>query len=163
MATVLSSHGKSRVSDPLLVAPLWRRIAAMLYDSLLVIAIWIIVGFVVLSAFGINEARSVDGELVVLAPLYKNTLFAAMLLSAFLFFGWFWTHSGQTLGMQAWRIKVQNHDGSALCWKQVLLRCLTAPPGMLALGLGYLCMLIDPERRTLPDRASGSVVVKVPL
>ena len=151
------------VPDTILVAPLWRRIAAMLYDSLLVIAIWIIVGFIVLSAFGINEARTVDGELVVLAPLYKNTLFAAMLLSAFLFFGWFWTHSGQTLGMQAWRIKVQNHDGSALGWKQVLLRCVAAPVGMLALGLGYLCMLVDPGQRTLPDLASGSVVVKVDL
>jgi len=151
------------VPDPILVAPLWRRLAAMLYDSLLVIAIWIIVGFIVLSAFGIDAARSVDGELIVLAPLYKNTLFAAMLLSSFLFFGWFWTNSGQILGMQAWRIKVQNQDGSALRWKQVLWRCLTAPPGMLVLGLGYLCMLLDPQQRTLPDYASGSVVIKVAL
>jgi len=146
-----------------IIAPLWRRIAAMLYDSTLVFAIWIIVGFLVLSAFGINEARSVDGELVVLAPLYKNTLFAAMLLSAFLFFGWFWTHSGQTLGMQAWRIKVQNSDGSALSWKQVLLRFVSAPFSMLALGLGYLYMLADPQQRTVPDLLSGSEVVKVPL
>lgn len=144
-------------------APLWRRIAAIVYDSFLVIAIWIIVGFIVLSLFGIEAARTVDGEVVVLDALYKNTLFAAMLVSALLFFGWFWTHSGQTLGMQAWRIKVQNPDGTAIGWKQVLLRCASAPPAMLVVGLGYLCMLVDPQQRTLPDRVSGSVVVMVPL
>lgn len=145
------------------IAPLWRRIAAMLYDSLLIFAIWIIVAFFVLSAFGIEEARTLEGDAVVLDPLYRYTLFAAMLASSFLFFGWFWTHSGQTLGMQAWRIKVQNADGSPISWRQVALRYITAPFSLLLLGLGYLCMLIDPLRRTVPDRASGSQVVTVPL
>ena len=145
------------------VAALWRRLAAMLYDSLLVLAIWIIVAFVVLSAFGINEASTIDGNVVVLAPLYKNTLFAAMLISSYLFFGWFWTHSGQTLGMQAWRIKVQNSDGTAISWMQTLQRYTSAPFSLLALGLGYLCMLTDPQKRTLPDRFSKSIVVKVEL
>lgn len=144
------------------IAPLWRRIAAMLYDSFLVFAIWIVVGFVVLSAFGIEQARTVDGEAIVLDPWYRYTLLAAMLLSAYLFFAFFWTHSGQTLGMQAWRIKVQNTDGSSISWLQSLLRFCTAPFALLALGLGYLCMLVDPERRTLPDRVSNSQVVRVP-
>jgi uncharacterized RDD family membrane protein YckC len=135
----------------------------MLYDSLLIFAIWIILAFIVLSAFGINEARTIEGEVVVLDPLYKNTLFAVMLVSAYLFFGWFWTHSGQTLGMQAWRIKVQNHDGSPLSWKQTLLRCVSAPIGLALLGLGYFCMLVDPRQRTLPDLVSGTQVVRVPL
>lgn len=145
------------------IAPLWRRIAAMLYDSLLVFAIWIMVGFVVLTAFGIDEARTVDGEVITLNPLYEYTLFAAMVVSAFLFFGWFWTHSGQTLGMQAWRIKVQNLDGSPLSWRQSLIRCASAPPALLVAGLGYLCMLVDPAKRTLPDRLSRSQIVRVPL
>jgi uncharacterized RDD family membrane protein YckC len=144
------------------IAPLWRRIAAMLYDSFLVFAIWIVVGFVVLSAFGIEEARTVDGSAVTLDPVYRYTLLASMLLSAFLFFGFFWTHSGQTLGMQAWRIKVQNLDGSAISWRQALLRFCAAPFSLLALGLGYLCMLVDPLERTVPDRLSGSRVVRVP-
>ena len=104
-------------------AALWRRLAAIVYDSFLVFAIWIIIGFIVLSAFGITEARTIEGNAVVLEPLYKNTLFAAMMISAYLFFGWFWTHSGQTLGMQAWRIKMQNADGSAINWLQTLQRC----------------------------------------
>jgi uncharacterized RDD family membrane protein YckC len=149
-------------SQPPTIAPLWRRIAAMLYDSFLVFAIWIVVGFFVLSAFGIEQARTVDGDAIVLDPWYRYTLLASMLLSAFLFFAFFWTHSGQTLGMQAWRIKVQNPDGSAISWRQSLLRCCTSPFSLLALGLGYLCMLVDPLQRTVPDRVSGSQVVRVP-
>jgi uncharacterized RDD family membrane protein YckC len=144
-------------------APLWRRIAAMLYDSFLVFAIWIIVGFIVLYALGVNSAQNASGELAQLTPLQNNVLFASMMLSAFLFFGFFWTHSGQTLGMQAWRIKVQNPDGSAISWLQALLRCCTAPFALLALGLGYLCMLVDPQKRTVPDRISRSQVIRVPL
>ena len=144
-------------------AALWRRLAAILYDSFLVFAIWIIVGFVVLSAFGITEARTIDGSTVVLEPLYKNTLFAAMLISAYLFFGWFWTHSGQTLGMQAWRIKVQNADGSAINWLQTMLRLGCAPVALLLVGTGYFWMLFDGKKRTWPDLLSHSCVVKLPV
>ncbi|MEY4642112.1 MAG: hypothetical protein RLZZ227_2106 [Pseudomonadota bacterium] len=150
------------VSDaaPVVIAPLWRRIAAILYDSFLVFAIWIVVGFFVLWAFGIEEARTIEGEAIELDPLYQYTLLTAMFLSAYLFFGFFWTHSGQTLGMQAWRIKVRNADGSAISWRQALLRICSAPFALLVFGLGYLCMLIDPRQRTLPDIVSGSQVVR---
>lgn len=163
MLAYLKQETRMISSQVLSIAPLWRRIAAMLYDSLLVIAIWIIVAFCVLSAFGIEEARALDGQAVVLDPLFKNTLFAAMVVSSFLFFAWFWTHSGQTLGMQAWRIKVQNADGSAIGWRQAMLRYASAPFALLALGLGYLYMLIDPHQRTLPDLVSGSQVVRVSI
>ena len=144
-------------------APLWRRLAAIVYDSLLIFAIWIIVGFLVLSAFGINEARTLEGDMVVLAPLFQYTLFAAMLLSAYLFFGWFWTNSGQTLGMQAWLVKVQNEDGSAINWTQSLQRFCSAPFALTLAGLGYFWMLFDHQQRTWPDMLSNSRVVKVSL
>ena len=135
----------------------------MFYDSILVFAIWIVVAFVVLSAFGIDEARTVEGTTVVLEPLYKNTLFGAMLLSAYLFFGWFWTHSGQTLGMQAWRIKVQNEDGSAINWWQTTRRLGCAPFAFLLVGIGYFWMLFDAKKRTWPDLLSHSCIVKLPV
>lgn len=144
-------------------APLWRRIAAIVYDSFLVIAIWIIVGFIVLSFFGIEEARTVDGEVVVLDALYKNTLFASMLVSAVLFFGWFWTHSGQTLGMQAWRIRVANADGSAINWRQCALRFVVAPPALALAGIGYWWALFDTAGRSWPDIVSGSRLHRVHL
>jgi len=143
-------------------APLWRRLAAMLYDSLLVFAIWIMVGFAVMSAFGLEEARTLEGDIVVLDTLVKNTLFAAMLLSAFLFFGFFWTQSGQTLGMQAWRVRVLQNDGAAITWKQAAIRFASAPPSLLLLGLGYWYCLLDPARRSVPDLLSGTRIVRAP-
>lgn len=143
------------------IAPLWRRLAAMLYDSVLIFAIWMVVGFLVLRSFGVEQARTVDGNVVVLNPLYQYTTFAAMLGSAFLFFGWFWTRSGQTLGMQAWKLKVQNADGSAISWRQASLRYVVGPFALAPVALGYFWMLIDGERRTWTDIVSNSTVVKI--
>ena len=71
-------------------AQLWRRFAAICYDSIVVIALWMIVGFLVLSLFGIEgNVKAGEGQ-VELAPAYQSALFAAMILSAFLFFAWFW-------------------------------------------------------------------------
>lgn len=140
-------------------AALWRRLAAMVYDSIVIIAIWIIVGFIVLSAFGIDQAQIVENDHVVMDPYYRLTLFSSMLLSAYLFFAWFWTHSGQTLGMQAWKIRIQNTDRSAISYKQSLIRCVIAPFSFLFLGAGYFYMFFNPEKLTLHDRLSHSVVV----
>lgn len=144
-------------------APLWRRLAAMAYDSVLVVSIWMVVAFIVLSFFGIDNARTVDGDTVTLDPVYKNVLFAVMMFSAWVFFAWFWTHSGQTLGMQAWRIKVQNRDGSSISVGQTVVRFFAAIPAFLLLGLGYFYMWWDPASETLHDKLSKSVVVRVPL
>jgi|APSaa5957512535_1039671.scaffolds.fasta_scaffold99918_2 uncharacterized RDD family membrane protein YckC len=144
-------------------APLWRRLAAMAYDSILVLAIWMVVAFLVLQMFGIENARTVEGDAVALDPLYKNVLFSAMLLSAWAFFSWFWTHSGQTLGMQAWRIRVVQNDGTAITAAQSGIRFTLAIVSFLALGLGYLYILINPGKAAMHDTLSGTRVVKVAL
>ncbi len=79
-----------------------------------------------------------------------------------LFFGWFWTRSGQTLGMQAWRLRVQQPDGSPISWRQALVRMGGAVLSALCLGAGYWWLLFDRERRTWHDRLSGTRVVLLP-
>lgn len=142
-------------------AALWRRLAAILYDSTLIIAIWMIVGFITLKAFGITEARTLEGDVVVLDPLFGKVLFCAMMFSAFTFFSWFWTHSGQTLGMQAWKLKVQNSDGSAITYKQSLIRFLLAPCSFFCFGLGYFFMFVNPDKQTFHDKISKSEIIKI--
>ncbi len=115
-----------------------------------------------MSAFGLEQARTIEGETVVLDTLVKNTLFLAMLVSAFLFFGFFWTQSGQTLGMQAWRIRVLRNDGGRISWKQAAIRFAAAPPSLLVLGLGYWWALLDPARRSVPDLLSDTRIVRAP-
>ena len=144
-------------------APLWRILAAMAYDSILVIAIWMVVTFIILSFFGVENARTLEGEAVVLDPIYKNITFTAMIVSAWAFYGWFWTHSGQTLGMQAWRIRVVSKQGQPVTVAQSVVRFGTAMVSWLLLGIGYWMMLFNSEKETLHDRISNTKLVSVPL
>ncbi len=142
------------------IASLWRRLGAILYDGIVVIALWVVVGFIVLSLFGIEEARTLEGETVVLDPLYRVTLFTAMILSALAFFAGFWMHSGQTIGMLAWKIRIRNRDGSAINFRQTCIRFAIGALSLLLLGIGHWWMLFDRRRETLPDRLSGSCVIR---
>jgi uncharacterized RDD family membrane protein YckC len=133
----------------------------MMYDSIVVMAIWIVVGFIVLAMFGIPNAQTVEEGRVVMNPWYRHALLLAMLISSFTFFAGFWMASGQTLGMQAWRLRIQNPDGSSISLRQCLIRFTLAPFSLLLLGGGYLFMYFNPGRETLHDRLSGSQVVWV--
>jgi len=144
-------------------APLWRILAAMAYDSILVIAIWMVVTFIILSFFGVENARTLEGEAVVLDPTYKNITFTAMIVSAWAFYGWFWTHSGQTLGMQAWRIRVVSKQGQPITVAQSVVRFGAAMVSWLLLGIGYWMMLFNSEKETLHDKVSNTRLVSVPL
>jgi uncharacterized RDD family membrane protein YckC len=144
-------------------APLWRILAAMAYDSILVIAIWMVVTFIILSFFGVENARTLEGEAVVLDPIYKNITFTAMIVSAWAFYGWFWTHSGQTLGMQAWRIRVVSKQGQPITVAQSVVRFGAAMVSWLLLGIGYWMMLFNSEKETLHDKVSNTRLVSVPL
>lgn len=85
-----------------------------------------------------------------------------LVLSPMAFFSWFWMHGGQTLGMRAWRLRVQRFDGRPLTLWQVLLRFLAAIPAWALLGLGYLWILVDKDRLALHDRFSESMIVRLP-
>jgi uncharacterized RDD family membrane protein YckC len=54
------------------------------------------------------------------------------------FYAWFWTQAGQTVGMRAWSLRIQNQDGSNIRFTQALIRLATA-----AFGLGNLMCLFD--------------------
>ena len=75
------------------------------------------------------------------------------------FFAFFWVRYGRTLGMQAWRLRVQDAEGHNITLLAALKRYLVAYPSLLAFGLGYWVMLLDPMKRSWSDRASGTRVV----
>lgn len=75
------------------------------------------------------------------------------------FFGWFWTHGGQTLGMRAWKIRAVGIAGQPLNWRQALIRSFVAMLGAAVFGLGFLWMLVDSRRRCWQDIASDSQVI----
>lgn len=143
-------------------ANLFRRLAAMVYDSLLLLGLSFAYGgiFAVWVPNWLGE-RTPLGEL----PYddWGRLLFQfGWLLLIVGFFTVFWRRGGQTLGMRAWRLRVQTRDGGQLSYKQCLLRCLFAPLSMAIFGLGYFWCLVDREGLTVHDRLTASEVVVLP-
>ena len=128
-------------------AGLFRRLAAILYDSLLIIAMWLITTLL-LVAF-INDGAALQG------PLFQFGLY----FEACLFYSYFWRLRGQTLGMQAWKIKLVSPSLQTLSWQECFARLFFALVSVSMLGLGFIWMLFDPDRLTWHDRASGTRVV----
>ena len=135
-----------------------RRCAALVYDALLLAALWFAVSALLLLVS--------DGWLAEPGrPMWLvYVLRAALVLVTGLFFGGFWTHGGQTLGMRAWRLKlVSSADAGPVSWKQALLRLSGACLSAAALGIGFFWSLIDRERRSWHDHLSGTHLVLVPV
>lgn len=134
-------------------ASLLRRLGALIYDGLLLAAL-LMIGTACFLPFTHGEA--------VTQPVLRFVLRIFLLGLIVGFFGVFWTRTGQTLGMQSWRLKVERLDGRLLSWKDVVLRLGAAFLSWLPLGLGYLWILFDAEGRAWHDRLSGTRVVVLP-
>jgi uncharacterized RDD family membrane protein YckC len=130
-------------------ASLLRRLGAILYDTFIVIALCFAVTATWLYFADTEYATG---------PAFQSTLF----LTIFGFFGLFWTRTGQTIGMMAWRIRIQSSEGASISWMQALIRFMCAMFSAAALGIGYLWMLMNDEKLTLQDKMSNTVVVYLP-
>lgn len=142
-------------------AGLLRRLGALLYDSFLVSAIWMLLGYLVQLVSGPGANRLVDGR-VQTDPVNDLILFALMVGSCLGFYVWFWHKSGQTLGMLAWRLRVIDEAGGSVGWNQAVLRWVLAWPAFFLLGLGYFWLYLDPGHNALHDRFSHTRVVLLP-
>ena len=124
-----------------------RRLAALVYDALLL--------FAVLFAATVPVLMVTGGEAI--RP--NHPAFTAWLLAvSYLYFGWCWTRSGQTLGMRAWRMRVRTREGAPLGWGHSLLRFAAAMVSIGLAGLGLLWVAFDRERLSLHDRLSATVL-----
>ena len=138
-----------------------RRLAALLYDSFLVVAVWFVIAFMLQRIVGTQSNKLIDG-VVQTDPLLDALLFTIMVTSGSGFYIWFWTKSGQTLGMIAWRIKLESLDGRLINFKQGMIRYIAAWPAFFLLGLGYLFIYLDSNGDAAHDKVSRSKVVVLP-
>ena len=141
---------QAQAAHPVIRFP--RRLAALVYDSLVLAALWMAATLPVLALTG---GEAVTGGVW----LYRFYL----LVIAGVFFGWFWTHGGQTLGMRAWRAKLETRDGLAVNWRQAGLRFLAVLLSVACGGLGYLWALADKDRLTWHDRISATRLVVISM
>ncbi len=146
--------------DDVWPAGLAKRLGAMIYDAFLVAAIWILIAGLHLTL--VRQVLGVPVEEVGAGVAQVLSLRLALLVSAFAFFAFFWCRGGMTLGMQSWRLRVQTLDGRSITLTQAAVRFAVACLSFAALGLGYLWILFDRERRSWSDIASGTRVVVLP-
>jgi len=125
---------------------IFRRIGAFSYDIILLIAVLFLMTAIVMP---------VSQGVIDSSNLFFKVYIATVI---FLFFGWFWVHGGQTLGMRAWKIRVELDNGQNLGWSQAILRFIIA---ILTFGVGLLWCLWDPRHRALHDVLARTQVIKV--
>jgi uncharacterized RDD family membrane protein YckC len=128
---------------------MWRRLAALCYDLLLLTAL--VLSFtllVVVVRLG--------------TPVQPGTWWFPLCLLAIivLFFCGFWVHGGQTLGMRAWRIRVVRDDGGALTWPRAAARFALGLVAAAPAGLGLWWGLFETGKRAWHDRWTGTRVVR---
>ncbi|NIB41538.1 RDD family protein [Pseudomaricurvus alkylphenolicus] len=140
-------------------ANLWRRLAAMIYDSLVLMAVAMAYGALFLSIkhtlLGIELGEGEKANL-------GEAGFVGLVLVLEGFYWFFWCRGGQTLGMRAWRIQVRNVAGGPVQITQALVRGLVGPFSFALAGMGYFWALIDKEGRSWHDAASQTHVVQLP-
>jgi uncharacterized RDD family membrane protein YckC len=157
------------MTQALPIAPLWRRIAAMFYDTFLLIGVLSLATFLfhwlALKVTGDSLMISHNnGEVVTDLPTTTSGITYQFYLFFIigLFFTYFWQKLGQTLGMQAWRLRVCQTDGSNITFKQGLIRYLVAWPSFVIFGIGYLWSLFNKKGSSWQDLASKTQVVVMP-
>lgn len=150
-----------------------RRLASMVYESMLLFGVIGTTGALFSVLF---EQRH--------ALYLRHALQGWLLLVLFMYFVWFWTHGGQTLAMQTWRLRLVAKDGTPVSVRQAIGRFVLAwlwvLPGlvlawlvgasnwMLALipaaniALWALTTFLDPQRQFLHDRIAGTRIVAMP-
>lgn len=132
-------------------ASLGRRFGAILYDSLLVLAL-LTLG--TLPFVALRGGEPVD-------PGNRPYQFT-MLAIAFIFFVGFWSGYGRTLGMQSWRLRLEAPDGGKPGLAAASLRFFASILSWLPAGLGFWWQLWDGDGLAWHDRLSGTRLVYYP-
>ncbi len=137
---------------------LWRRLAAIFYDAILLAAVLLMaMAVIVVPMDMIHGGENFDAGSLRHNPLYLGYLFCVMVGFHILF----WLRGGQTLGMRAWRLRVVRDDGQGLELKDALIRYFAALLSWAALGMGFIWVVIDKDGLAWHDRISKTRLVLI--
>ncbi len=122
---------------------LFRILAVMFYDSMVLLSILFVAS---LMAVIINNGEAIS---------QGNLFFIAYLITvSWLFYSWFWTHGGQTIGMRAWRVYLLSEQQNNVSWRQATLRFTAALLSWIPLGLGFWWQYLKGNNRSWRDNFS---------
>jgi len=135
----------SNVSEDYSRPTLFRHLAVMVYDTLLLLAILLLAGLI---AVAFNGGQAIG---------QGNPFFFLYLLAvSFLFYGWFWTHGGQTLGMRSWKVKLISYDNGSVSWQQAFVRFAVALLSWMPAGIGFWWQYLGKNKLSWPDLISNT-------
>ncbi|MCD8551219.1 MAG: RDD family protein [Shewanella xiamenensis] len=143
-------------------AGFFRRLGAMIYDLLLAVAVYMVFGtigfgiFTGLISVGILSLNGFEhvSDALNNTPLYQGFYLLWSVLGVCTFYALFWSKGGQTLGMRAWRLKIQHPNGQNLSLITAYARIVWS-----LLGIGNLWVLINDDKLALQDMMTRSEVV----
>jgi len=102
---------------------LWRRLASIFYDGVLVLAIIIVTS---LPFYSFNVEDSI---------FLKFTMQIYFYLIVQYFFVWFWVNSSATLGMKSWRIKIVDSEGKKISYKKLSFDKSVSKVSIIGVGM----------------------------
>lgn len=111
-----------------------KRLLAAFYDSLLILASLF---FATLLTLPFTK-----GEIAAENNIYMSIYLFSVII---FFYGWFWTHGGQTLGMRTWKQKLVSLNEKSVSWQQSFLRVITGAPAWILLLISLLLWMF-PEK-----------------
>lgn len=166
------ADGTAQAATPQVeLAGLQRRLASLVYEGVLLFGVVFIAGY--LYSALTQQRHALQGQ---------HGLQAFMFLVLGIYFGWFWSHGGQTVAMKAWHLRVVDTQMRPLSQRRALARYLLSWLWFMpALLLAYLLQLhsvgaifaallggmlvyallsrLDPRRQFLHDRLCGTILI----
>jgi uncharacterized RDD family membrane protein YckC len=156
-----------------------RRLAATLYELLLLGALAVAIGLVLLPFLGAGAAQG--GGPLVLPPRGARAVSFASLFAAFgAYCVWLWSGGRRTLPMRTWGLALTTTTGGPVGWLRAVVRYVAAWIGPVCAIAGYLALrpyghrrwavallainyawaFVDRDRRFLHDRLADTRLVR---
>ncbi|MDO6428688.1 RDD family protein [Thalassotalea sp. 1_MG-2023] len=144
-----------------------RRFGAWVYDALLAIAVYMVAGAIGFGLFKIAATLglvNMNGHQHLIDVQQSSYLYSALIYGwnfswVIYFFLFFWARSGQTLGMKAWRLRLQHLDGQLINKKLGLIRIIYS-----IFGLGNIWLFIEWKHKlSLQDKLTNTEIVVLSL
>ena len=122
--------GPAQRADPLATPGLLRRLAALVYEGMLLFGVAMLATYLYSSLT--QQHHALQGQAGLQAFLF---------LVLAIYFVWFWSHGGQTVAMRAWHLRVVTHEGRPVSQGRAFLRYLAswvwfAPARLSHCGIG---------------------------
>ncbi|GAA4818110.1 RDD family protein [Marinicella pacifica] len=126
----------------------WRHVAAFIYDLFPIIGLWLITSVLVVLLRSGDEVP--PGTLWFQLLLFTECVF---------YFVFSWKKGGQTLGMRAWKIGIEDFEN--MSWWQSLSRFLIGLVSVALLGAGIAYKKLNKKHLSWMDIVSGHRAVNV--